>query len=120
MCKLHSYLITPYIISDGWFHPPDSWFGLAYQARIGNRTGPRLTLAGHAADPIVGLRDRSFCTRLGMLGFEMAEDDGFLLVTFEDSPEGRYDGPTNQRQWLYQAIDSRTDPRFVFSLSAIS
>jgi anti-sigma B factor antagonist len=55
-----------------------------------------------------------------MLSFETTESGGVMVVSFGEVGEPGDERQAAQRQGLYQAIESRGDPRFAFDLSAVS
>jgi anti-sigma B factor antagonist len=55
-----------------------------------------------------------------MLSFTTKEVKGVLVVAFEAGEDGRTDWQNNQRDWLYQLIESRPDPRFAIDLSDVN
>jgi anti-sigma B factor antagonist len=55
-----------------------------------------------------------------MLNFTTSEAGPVLVIAFEPTDEANYDWQSTQRDWLYQLIESREDPRFAIDLSDVN
>lgn len=55
-----------------------------------------------------------------MLNFTTSEAAGVLVIAFEPTDADSYDWQSTQRDWLYQLIESRPDPRFAIDLSEVN
>jgi anti-sigma B factor antagonist len=55
-----------------------------------------------------------------MLNFTTTEVNGILIIAFEPTAESGYDWQSTQRDWLYQLIESRDDPRFAIDLGEVN
>jgi anti-sigma B factor antagonist len=55
-----------------------------------------------------------------MLNFTTSDAGGVLVVVFEPTDDKNYDWQSTQREWLYELIENRPDPRFAIDLTEIN